>query len=1485
MADQAPAEPQEAVEHDREAQPVDREEPPRLPFPVVGIGASAGGLEAFFEFFEAVPAKSGAAYVLVQHLLPDGENLLVDLLSGHTTMPVHEVVDGMPVEVDHVYVIRPGRTLTLHQGRLHLGEPLQPRVNNRPVDDFFRSLAEEQRERAICIVMSGMGSNGTEGSRMVSAVGGLCIAQDPESAKYPSMPRHLVEQGNADFVLRPRDMPEALLAYATQPYAQNGAASSPERESPQIEEILAVIRSRTKRDFTGYKRQTVTRRIRRRMGVHQLRTVESYAQMLRKNTAEASALADDLLIHVTGFFRDPEAWDALLVDVVEPLVAAREDNGAIRCWVTACATGEEAYSLAMLIDEAATAAGKRFDVKVFATDMAQRALAHARAGIYANGIESDVSAERLDRYFQRDDGYYRVNSTLRSMVVFAPQNVLQDPPFSRLDICSCRNMLIYLEPAAQARLLQLLHFGLREDGVLFLGTSETPGTDDLFEPIDRRWRIYRRLENKRRRPVDFSHSAAALESAAPDLLPRAAMARLTAQWLADGQAAASVTVDGAGHVVFFHGDTQIYLRQPRGEPTRELLSLVREGLSAATRTALEGAVSKGETFSLPSRMVSAADGRHRAWVTASPLEVRADGEAHYLVSFEQRLDPAEPEEPGPNASTPELHHELDRMRQELQRTVTELQIRNEELRASNEEVTSINEELQSTNEELETSKEELQSLNEELTTVNAQLQAKVQEHEATTNDLSSLLLSTDIAVIFLDRQFRIRRFTPAVRDLMELIPTDAGRPLENLARKFVDPQLLSDARQVLERLVPLEQEVRSHSGRWYLRRLLPYRTTDNHIDGVVITFIDLSKSKRAEEGMAEKARLLDLSGDAIIACDVDSRILFWSLGATRQFGYEPDEARGHVLPELLQSADYPPPGRLLETAGSDTPLMGEVVSITKSGKRIVSLCRWAVDTDADGKPDSILLSSTDVTESRLEREALRQGEEQFRLLVDGARDYAMLLMDPDGIITAWNIGAERVLGYTEAEAVGQSIALIFTPEDRKAGAHHRERAAAARDGRAEDARWHMRKDGQRFFSNGVMNSLRRPDGSVRGYVKILRDDTARKLAEESLKNSAEQAASANRMKDTFLATLSHELRTPLAAIQLWAHVLRKQDVADLEGRARAVVAIVQSAQAQNQLIDDLLDTVRIASGALRIDVQACELAPLLHAWVDSIRLTAEAKNVELRVEVGADIGMVATDPDRLQQVLWNLLKNAVTFTPSGGRVSVAVQRLSNHLEIRVSDTGAGIAPEFLAHVFEAFRQADSSNARVTGGLGLGLSIVWKLVHLLGGTVRAESPGLGHGATFTVRLPSVRTAPAMRRPSQSNALAVQSNLLRGRHILLVEDTTQTREALALILRGAGAEVRAAADATEAFSAFLQQRPSLIVSDIALPGEDGYAFLRKIRAHESENEAPTVPAVAVTALAHQEDRAQILEAGFDGHMIKPFEAEVLILMLAELLAEKS
>jgi PAS domain S-box-containing protein len=875
-----PMGPEPTTQTDRQAMPVDAEETPRLGFPVVGIGASAGGLEAMTQFITAMRPDSGMAFVFIQHLPPERESMMADILAHKTEMVVQQVEEGMEVKPDHVYVIRPGHVLTIEEGRFHLGRQLGKRSANRPVDDFLRSLAQEQRERGIAIILSGMGSNGSAGAQAIKAVGGLCIAQDPETAQFPWMPRHLIDQGYADYILRPSDMAEVLLQYAGHPYARDDHRESSrniKHVENHIREVLAILRTRTRQDFNGYKKPTVLRRIQRRMGLTRMTDMGEYGRMLRQSPSEVRALADDLLIHVTGFFRDGEAWEALREQVIAPLVARRGAESEIRCWVTACSSGEEAYSLAMMLVEESERTRKPLGIKVFATDMSDRQLSHARGGLYPGGIESEIDTQRLERFFDKEDGLYRVKQYLRECVVFAPQNVLSDPPFSRLDIISCRNLLIYLEPEVQQRVLGLLHFGLREGGTLFLGSSETiGGAEEMYELIDKRARLYRRVGPTRHGQLDFpvphalrgmvtgeAPPSAAAEDPARTMerrhgAGRPSIALMTQRTLLEQHVGAAVAIDCDNRVLYFHGNTRPFLEQPAGEPTRDLMMMVREGLRGSVRMAVHRSAAEQRAVTVLDGWLEIGEGMHaRVSVTASPVGSDDPNQPEYfVVSFEQ-LD----EYRGSAASIPggdggiesvaETEAELRRMRDELQTTIEELQTSNEELKASHEEVTSINEELQSSNEELETSKEEMQSLNEELTTVNSQLQVKMEELQNASNDLSALLHSTDVAIVFLDRGSRIRKFTPATRGLFDLITTDIGRPLSDLRRKFEDTYLDEDVRSVLERLVPVEREVAAEDGRHYARKVLPYRTVDNRIDGVVITFHDVTDRKRAASELDE----------------------------------------------------------------------------------------------------------------------------------------------------------------------------------------------------------------------------------------------------------------------------------------------------------------------------------------------------------------------------------------------------------------------------------------------------------------------------------------------------------------------------------------------------------------------------------------------------------------------------------------------------------
>jgi two-component system, chemotaxis family, CheB/CheR fusion protein len=833
-----------------------------LPFPVVGIGASAEGLRALTELFNVIPPDCGMSFVIVlQQLLPLKESSLQEVLPRHTGMPVREIVEGMRVEPNCVYVLRPSRRLTIASGHLHLSASLES--ESHQMDDFFRSLAAEQNEKAIAIVLSGMGTHGTVGAQAVKVAGGICIAQSPTDAEHPEMPRSLIESGCADQVLASADIPAALMRFLHHPYLggvpfRTGVQGDgmPADESA-LPDILNILRARTGRDFRGYKRPMLLRRTQRRMGLAAITDLAHYAAKLRGDSHEAVALADDIAINVTGFFRDEPAWEALREKVVRPLVASLENRAAPRAWAAGCSSGEEAYGLAILIAEEADRVGKTFDVRIFATDTAEKTLARARAGVYPAGIEADVNPRRIERFFERDGHSLRVRKSIRDMVVFAPQNLLSDPPFSRLDIVACRNVLIYLEPETQRHVLELLQFALRADGVLFLGSSETPHeAEGLFAAVDAKSSLYRCVRKSRQSPrasVERHRTGPANPPPVVAPLSRPNLSLLVQRALVEEYAPVAVAVDRQGKVLYIQGDVGRYLAYRRGAPSQELGDVVRQELRTATQSAVRQAMRENRSITVADSYRE-TDQSVRVTIRVSPVRQREASEfpSLFLVAFTEVV-------PGgveTQARIRELEDELRTVREELHRSIEQLESSNQELRAASQEVSSINEELQSAVEELETNKEELQSLNEELNTVNTQLQVKLDELESSNSDLANLLGSTNIAVLFLDTMLRVRRFTPPLRDLLGLISSDIGRPIEHMAQKFTGGNFVEDAQRALEDLVPIEAEVSSSSGRSYIRRILPYRIPDNRVAGIVVTFFDITERKRAEESVrAAQARL------------------------------------------------------------------------------------------------------------------------------------------------------------------------------------------------------------------------------------------------------------------------------------------------------------------------------------------------------------------------------------------------------------------------------------------------------------------------------------------------------------------------------------------------------------------------------------------------------------------------------------------------------
>ncbi|MFB1489719.1 MULTISPECIES: chemotaxis protein CheB [unclassified Thiocapsa] len=913
--------------------PETAEAPPER-FPIVGIGASAGGLAAFEAFFSGMPADTDPdmAFVLVQHLAPDHKSILSDLIRRYTRMRVSEVEDGMLVQPNCAYIIPPNRDMAFLNGALQLLDPAAPRGRRLPIDFFFRSLAQDQHARAIGIVLSGTGSDGTLGVRAIKGEGGMVMAQTPESTEYDGMPRSAIATGLVDYELPPAEMPAQLIAYALHAFGHppRSGAVPPPRSDNGLRKIFVLLRAQTGHDFSQYKPSTIQRRIERRMAVHQITVLDDYAQYLRQMPAESDALFRDLLIGVTNFFRDPAAFQALEEAVIPRLFAGKSAEVAIRVWSVGCSTGEEAYSLAILLAERQETLKRRFKVQVFATDIDARAIAAARVGLYPASIATDLSAERLACFFTAEPGgdAYRIHKGIRDLLVFSEHSLIKDPPFSKLDLISCRNLLIYLGGEVQKRLIPLFHYALNPGGFLFLGTSETVGEyPDLFEVLDRKLKLYRRRDDgyaARRLPLErFVPPLTARDPTPPRAAGTAAFSiklplrELTEQTLLQEVVPCAALINARGDILYLHGRTGLYLEPTPGEPgVSNLLKMAREGLRPDLTTALRRAAVNRENVRRAGVRVKTNGAFTRVNLLVCPVtpDPAATSEAPlFLVVLEPAQsgegEPRLPvatrdDEVGRNGTAKDadtriaaLKEELRAKEQYLQTSNEELETINEELKSSNEEMQSVNEELQSTNEELETSKEELQSVNEELATVNAELQTKVIDLSRTNNDMNNLLAGTGIGTVFVDHQLRILRFTPDATPIINLILSDVGRPVGHILSNLVGyDRLVADTQSVLDTLIPKELDVQTTAGVWYRMRIHPYRTLDNVIDGAVLTFVDLTEIVQAREALRRSEDLLRLAvvvrdaNDAITVQDLDGRILAWNPGAERLFGWSEAEA-------------------------------------------------------------------------------------------------------------------------------------------------------------------------------------------------------------------------------------------------------------------------------------------------------------------------------------------------------------------------------------------------------------------------------------------------------------------------------------------------------------------------------------------------------------------------------------------------------------------
>ncbi len=1398
------------------------------PVPVIGLGASAGGLQALSDFFKAMPDNTGLAFVVIHHADPDHKSLMAEILSKDTKMSVAFATDQSRIEPDHVYVIPPNHSLGVKDGALHLSAPVQRRGLRLPIDYFFRALASDQKQNAVGIILSGTGGDGTAGIRSIKENGGMVLVQDPKEAAHGGMPRSTIASGSVDHVLRVDKMPAAIIDYVAHPYISKGnkphVLGTKARDS--LAEITNLLKTYTDINFEFYKEGTLLRRIERRMALRHMENSIDYLALLKDSPDEAKKLCADLLISVTSFFRDGEAFDCLAKTVIPELVKKCAPGKPIRIWVPACATGEEAYSLAMLMIEKISGIRKDVKLQVFASDVDEHALAIARAGVYPDAIAADMSRERLNRFFIKEDHSYCITPELRNAVVFASQNILADAPFSKLDLISCRNLLIYLNADAQARIIKMFHFALNDEGVLFLGYSETATNYEAqFQPISKKYRLYKRVGMTGRGHFELPVSRPVI-SGAPVSANRAAMvghgqklADISQKILVEQYAPAAVLIDARMETLYFHGPIDEYLKVPTGEAKQGLWAMARQGLRTKLGSAIREALQTRHDVTI-SGVVTRKGQKTNVSIGAHPVVV--DDETLVLVTFVDQPTAAERSAPhatmADTALQTHLEQELESTRLELQSTIRDYELSAEELKASNEEAMSMNEEFQSTNEELETSKEELQSLNEELTTLNTQLQQKVEDERSLLDDLNNVLSSSGIATLFLDRKLNIMRFTPAIRELFNVIANDVGRPFSDITGRTDDANLLPDARKVLNDLTPIDRDVQSEDGKWFIRRILPYRTQDGKIDGVVITFSDVTELKTLQQE-ARAAQLfsesiVDTIREPLLVLDKDFRIVRASHSYLTMFNTTSKEIQGKILFDVQsQQWDQPALRKLLEAIlPEQQDVESYEIDMQVEGQKDLTLIMNARKIeDAINGHNLILLAAEDVTIRLQSQSALEEREARLSALLDASPE-AIITIDDHGIVRGFSSSASSMLGYSADEVLGRNVSMLMSePYHSKHDSylsHYRETGEKQIIGTGREL--------NALHKNGTEVPMRLTvaefwfDGRHH-FTGMMHD-----LTEDMKSRNALQQAQKMEAIGQLTGGLAHDFNNLLTIITGNLELL-EMNLGNFPKRDLLEEAL-EASDLGAKLTAQLLAFSR--KQALKP-----ETVPLNKLVMDikSILSRTLGEQIRIKTDLSDDLYPTLTDPGQIEMAILNLAINARDAMSEGGTLTIMTRNVTldkdyaatqvdvepgPYVALSVTDSGCGMAPSVTQRVFEPF----FTTKDVGAGSGLGLSMVYGFAKQSGGHVAIYSEE-GQGTTVTLYLP-----PALQDCGDGGGYAQKGTPESGSEtILVVEDDPSVRRLTVNRLEGLGYTVLAAKDGPAALELLrADNQIDLILSDIVMPG---------------------------------------------------------------------
>ncbi len=1017
------------------------------------MGASAGGLEAFESFFKAMPSNSGMAFILISHLDPTHVSILPELIQKKTKMKIIPIKDGLEVKPNRVYVIPPNKDVAILNSFLHLMDLPQPRGFNLPIDNFFRSLAQDQGSNAICIILSGTGTDGTLGLKEIKGEVGMVMVQDDDSAKYTGMPRSAISTGLVDYVMPVDKMPEQLIKYSKHAIIEPKVTIRTDEEKFQnaLQKIFILLRSQTNHDFSHYKKNTITRRIERRMHVHQIDDIQDYVQYLQKTDREVYVLFKDLLIGVTSFFRDSEAFFVLKDKFLTDLLKDKSDDYNIRIWVTGCSTGEEAYSIAILLQECMDEINRHFDIQIFGTDIDEDAIHTARAGLYPLSISADVSAERLKRFFIKEESHFKVRKSIREMVVFAPQNLIKDPPFTKLDLLSCRNLLIYLGSELQKKILPIFHYSLKLEGILFLGSSESIGqSPDLFKVQDKKWKIFSRQPNSNvaHPMLDFPIPPSreiSVETKTTQAVKRAEEINsfmLVETILQQSDTPPCAIIDEKLNIVYTHGRTGNYLEPAIGKASINILEMARPGLKSVLAAAIRKVGTLKHEITHKSIEIQNNGGFLRVNLTVRPVMEYGTIRGMIMIIFNDTTKTKSKtisKKAKKNEDVIQLEQELQYTKENLQTTIEELETSNEELKSTNEELQSTNEELQSTNEELETSKEELQSLNEESATVNVELQSRIDDLSDANDDMKNLLDCTEIATIFLDTDLQIRRFTPQATKIIPMTATDKDRPLNQLASSLVNIDLTEYGQKVLKDLSMREIVVETSDGAFYLMRVRPYRTVSNVIDGLVYTFENITEYKQITTVLEKRENELKIvnriSNLGSYSLDIQKNQYYLADEAVKLFGLHPKkkiitdaEFLGLVHPDDSKRVE----DEIKIAFKTELDQIESEFRIKTNDGKIKSI-RTIAKITYDKNKNSVSLFGTfqDITVQKKTEHDLQTSELMYRTFFDIAEESIFLIDTNTQAIMDFNQKAYENLGYSREEFQKMTIAMISSKQTRK----------------------------------------------------------------------------------------------------------------------------------------------------------------------------------------------------------------------------------------------------------------------------------------------------------------------------------------------------------------------------------------------------------------------------------------------------------------------